>query len=90
MYEHLCDHLYVRHSLDSVKKIRQEDGPEKVYKVSSFNIQPAVKLAILEMEAPLGGAQWKHFTLKVFPKLLQKGERLAVQEPERNQQMPTD
>ena len=41
----------------------------------------------VEMEAPLGGAKREHFTLEVLPLLLQKGERLAVQEPARDPQM---
>ena len=41
----------------------------------------------VEMEAPLGGAKREHFTLEVLPQLLQKGERLAVEEPARDPQM---
>ena len=44
----------------------------------------------VEMEAPLGGAKREHFTLEVLPQLLQKGERLAVQEPARDPQMSVD
>ena len=42
------------------------------------------------MEASLGSAKLEHFTLEVLPRLLQKGERLAVQEPERDHQMSVD
>ena len=44
----------------------------------------------VEMEAPLGGAKREHFTLEVLPQLLQKGDRLAVQEPARDPQMSVD